>query len=184
MLEQLAWSDASITNLAKMFHITLTGMSKHINVLVRAGLVTTEKVGRVRICRLGGPAGRRVAWIAHSPAFGGLHQRARHGNFEHLATIRKIDERKQGRATLARWPLTRPAAFGAWNRMGKRPECGALLTNSAVGREASSNETLVKRQGRGFVPDTIGPQLGPGAARSSQKRNGCRRAAAAAPSAV
>ena len=53
MLEQLARSDASITDLAGTFHMTLTGMKKHISVLEQAGLVTTEKIGRVRTCRLG-----------------------------------------------------------------------------------------------------------------------------------
>src|SRR5687767_6956576 len=53
VLEQLARSDASITELAEKFHMTLTGMKKHVGVLEQAGLVTTEKIGRVRTCRLG-----------------------------------------------------------------------------------------------------------------------------------
>src|SRR5688500_537908 len=53
VLEQLGRSDASITDLAAKFHMTLTGMKKHVGVLEQAGLVTTEKVGRVRTCRLG-----------------------------------------------------------------------------------------------------------------------------------
>ncbi len=53
VLEQLGREDASITALAEKFHITLTGMKKHVGVLELAGLVTTEKVGRVRTCRLG-----------------------------------------------------------------------------------------------------------------------------------
>jgi DNA-binding transcriptional ArsR family regulator len=53
VLERLGRSDASITDLAEMFHMTLTGMKKHIGVLEQAGLVSTEKVGRVRTCRLG-----------------------------------------------------------------------------------------------------------------------------------
>ena len=53
VLEQLAGSDASITDLAEKFHMTLTGMKKHVGVLEQAGLVVTEKVGRVRTCRLG-----------------------------------------------------------------------------------------------------------------------------------
>jgi DNA-binding transcriptional ArsR family regulator len=52
VLEQLGRSDASITELADKFHMTLTGMKKHVGVLEQAGLVTTEKVGRVRTCRL------------------------------------------------------------------------------------------------------------------------------------
>jgi len=53
VLEQLGRSEASITTLAKRFHMTLTGMKKHVGVLEQAGLVTTEKVGRVRTCKLG-----------------------------------------------------------------------------------------------------------------------------------
>jgi DNA-binding transcriptional ArsR family regulator len=53
VLEKLGPADASITELAEAFHMTLTGMRKHIGVLERAELVATEKVGRVRTCRLG-----------------------------------------------------------------------------------------------------------------------------------
>ncbi len=53
VLERLGRSDASITELADTFHMTLTGMKKHVGVLEQAGLVTTRKVGRVRTCRLG-----------------------------------------------------------------------------------------------------------------------------------
>jgi DNA-binding transcriptional ArsR family regulator len=53
VLEQLGRADASITDLARTFHMTLTGMRKHVGVLEQAGLVTTEKVGRVRTCKLG-----------------------------------------------------------------------------------------------------------------------------------
>lgn len=53
VLEQLGRSDASITELADAFHMTLTGMKKHVSVLEQAGLVVTQKVGRVRTCRLG-----------------------------------------------------------------------------------------------------------------------------------
>jgi DNA-binding transcriptional ArsR family regulator len=53
VLEQLGRGDASITELADRFHMTLTGMKKHVGVLEDAGLVTTEKVGRVRTCKLG-----------------------------------------------------------------------------------------------------------------------------------
>jgi DNA-binding transcriptional ArsR family regulator len=53
VLEQLGCADASITDLASKFHMSLTGMKKHVGILERAGLVTTEKVGRVRTCKLG-----------------------------------------------------------------------------------------------------------------------------------
>ena len=64
VLEQLGRSDASITDLAERFQMTLTGMRKHVRVLERAGLVATAKVGRVRTCTL---SERRLddetAWI-------------------------------------------------------------------------------------------------------------------------
>ena len=53
VLLQLGRADASITDLAEKFHMTLTGMKKHVGVLEQAGLVTTEKIGRVRTCKLG-----------------------------------------------------------------------------------------------------------------------------------
>jgi DNA-binding transcriptional ArsR family regulator len=64
VLEQLGRADASITDLAEKFHMTLTGMKKHVGVLEEAGLVTTEKVGRVRTCKLGlRKLTEEVAWI-------------------------------------------------------------------------------------------------------------------------
>ena len=64
ILERLGHADASITELAETFRMTLTGMKKHVGVLEEAGLVATEKVGRVRTCKLGS---RRLeeesAWI-------------------------------------------------------------------------------------------------------------------------
>jgi DNA-binding transcriptional ArsR family regulator len=53
VLQQRGRADASISDLAGKFHMTLTGMKKHVDVLERARLVTTEKVGRVRTCKLG-----------------------------------------------------------------------------------------------------------------------------------
>src|SRR2546423_12747357 len=53
VLQQLGRADASITDLAETFHMTLTGIKKHVGVLEQAGLVTTKKIGRVRMCQLG-----------------------------------------------------------------------------------------------------------------------------------
>ena len=53
VLEQLGRTDASITELAEKFKMTPTGMKKHVGVLEAAGLVSTEKIGRVRTCKLG-----------------------------------------------------------------------------------------------------------------------------------
>jgi DNA-binding transcriptional ArsR family regulator len=64
VLEQLGRAEASITELAKKFDMTLTGMKKHVGLLEEAGLVVTEKVGRVRTCRIGARRLDEVAtWI-------------------------------------------------------------------------------------------------------------------------
>jgi DNA-binding transcriptional ArsR family regulator len=64
VLEQLGRADASITDLAERFHMTLTGMKKHVGVLEQAGLVSTQKIGRVRTCRLGlRRLAEEAAWI-------------------------------------------------------------------------------------------------------------------------
>jgi DNA-binding transcriptional ArsR family regulator len=53
VLERLGRGSATITDLAEPYGISLTGMKKHVRVLEDAELVTTEKVGRARLCRLG-----------------------------------------------------------------------------------------------------------------------------------
>ena len=64
VLEQLGHADASITDLASKFHMSLTGMKKHVGILEQAGLVTTEKAGRVRTCKLGPRRlEQETAWI-------------------------------------------------------------------------------------------------------------------------
>jgi DNA-binding transcriptional ArsR family regulator len=87
VLEQLGRADASITDLAEKFHMTLTGMKKHVGVLEQAGLVTTEKVGRVRTCKLGR---RRLeeeaAWIEG-------YRQLWNARFDELDTL--IDELKR-----------------------------------------------------------------------------------------
>lgn len=64
VLEHLGRTDASISELAERFEMTLTGMKKHVSVLEQAGLVSTQKVGRVRTCKLGGRGlAEEAAWI-------------------------------------------------------------------------------------------------------------------------
>jgi len=64
VIEQLFRADSSITELADKFHMTLTGMKKHVAVLEEAGLVTTQKIGRVRTCKLGTrKLDQEAAWI-------------------------------------------------------------------------------------------------------------------------
>lgn len=64
VLLQLGQGNASITSLAERFHMSLTGMKKHVGILEEAGLVKTEKVGRVRTCKLGSRRlDSEIAWI-------------------------------------------------------------------------------------------------------------------------
>lgn len=64
ILERLGRSDASISELAGVFAMTLTGIKKHVSILEDARLVTTEKQGRVRTCRLGPRRlAEEAAWI-------------------------------------------------------------------------------------------------------------------------
>jgi DNA-binding transcriptional ArsR family regulator len=94
VLEQLGRADASITDLAEKFHMTLTGMKKHVGVLEQAGLVATEKVGRVRTCTLGS---RRLedemAWIE---AYRQLWD-ARFDELDHVVEELKRKEKIDGR---------------------------------------------------------------------------------------
>ena len=89
VLERLGRGDASITDLARSFDMTLTGMRKHVSVLEQAQLVSTEKVGRVRTCRLGP---RRIeeeeAWIER-------HRLIWDARFDELDKIVKELERKE-----------------------------------------------------------------------------------------
>lgn len=64
VLVQLGRGNASITELAERFHMSLTGMKKHVGILEEAGLVKTEKIGRVRTCMLGScRLDSEMAWI-------------------------------------------------------------------------------------------------------------------------
>lgn len=94
VLEQLGRADASITDLADRFQMTLTGMKKHVCVLEQAGLVMTEKVGRVRRCRLGP---RRLqeeaAWIERHRQFWA----ARFDELDKVVEELKQEEKRDGR---------------------------------------------------------------------------------------
>ena len=94
VLEQLGRGEASITDLAEPFHMTLTGMRKHVGVLEQAGLVVTEKVGRVRTCRIGARRLEEVAaWIER------YHQLwdARFGELDQVIEELKRKEKSDGR---------------------------------------------------------------------------------------
>ena len=96
VLEQLGRSDASITDLAGKFRMTLTGMKKHIGVLERAGLVTTEKVGRVRTCKLGMRRfEEETAWLERYRQLWDARFDELENVVEELKRKEKVDERKK-----------------------------------------------------------------------------------------
>jgi len=94
VLEQLGRADASITALAQKFQMTLTGMKKHVGVLEQAGLVTTEKVGRVRTCKLGlRGLQEEAAWIETYRQLWG----ARFDELDNVVEELKLKEKVNGR---------------------------------------------------------------------------------------
>jgi DNA-binding transcriptional ArsR family regulator len=94
VLEQLGRADASITHLAEKFHMTLTGMKKHVGVLEEAGLVTTKKVGRVRTCKLGlRRLDEEAAWIDRYRQI----WEARFDELDHVVEELKRKEKVDGR---------------------------------------------------------------------------------------
>jgi DNA-binding transcriptional ArsR family regulator len=96
VLEQLGRADASITALAEKFHMTLTGMKKHVGVLEQAGLVTTEKVGRVRTCKLGlRGLQEEAAWIERCRQLWGARFDELDKVVEELKLKEKVDGRKK-----------------------------------------------------------------------------------------
>ncbi|MBV8740610.1 MAG: helix-turn-helix transcriptional regulator [Sinobacteraceae bacterium] len=96
VLEQLGRAEASITDLAEKFHMTLTGMKKHVGVLEQAGLVITEKVGRVRTCRLGlRTLNEEAAWIETYRQLWDLRFDELENVVEELKRKEKVDGRKR-----------------------------------------------------------------------------------------
>jgi len=96
VLEQLGRSDASITDLAEKFHMTLAGMMKHVGVLELAGLVTTEKVGRVRTCKLGlHRLEEETAWIERYRQLWDARFEELDKVVEELKRKEKVDGRKE-----------------------------------------------------------------------------------------
>jgi DNA-binding transcriptional ArsR family regulator len=98
VLEQLGRADASVTDLAAKFDMTLTGMKKHVGVLEQAGLVITEKVGRVRTCKLGLRGLHEVtAWIDKYHELWDARFEALDEVVEELKRKEKSDGRKKGK---------------------------------------------------------------------------------------
>lgn len=98
VLERLGQADASITDLAEQFRMSLTGMKKHVGILEQAGLVSTEKVGRVRTCTLGP---RRfeaeTAWIERHRQLWDARFDELDRIVEELHTKEKINGRRKGK---------------------------------------------------------------------------------------
>lgn len=96
LVEQLSQGPASVSDLAKPLGITLAAVVQHLQVLERSGVVRTQKVGRVRICRIE-PAGLSVAaeWIAERRS---LWER----RLDRLGGILAEDEQPIGPATQQR----------------------------------------------------------------------------------
>jgi DNA-binding transcriptional ArsR family regulator len=89
VLEQLGRSDATITDLADRFHMTLAGMMKHVAVLEQAELVVTEKVGRVRTCKLGAHRlEQETAWLER-------HRQLWDSRFDQLENVVEELKRKE-----------------------------------------------------------------------------------------
>ncbi|SAL22975.1 ArsR family transcriptional regulator [Caballeronia choica] len=89
-------ADASVTRLAERFHMTLTGMRKHIGVLEQAQFVTTEKVGRVRTCKLGSRRfEEELAWIENYRRLWAARFDALDTVVEELKRKEKLDGRKK-----------------------------------------------------------------------------------------
>lgn len=96
VLEQLGRGDSSISELAEKFHMTLTGMKKHVGVLEDAGLVVTEKIGRVRTCKLGPrQLTEETAWIEGYRQLWAERFDALDKIVEDLKQKEKADERKK-----------------------------------------------------------------------------------------
>jgi DNA-binding transcriptional ArsR family regulator len=78
VLERLGHGTATVSELAQPFQMSLTGMKKHIRLLEEARLMTTEKVGRVRVCRLAPFAFEGItAWLQRLDRFANVVERTK-----------------------------------------------------------------------------------------------------------
>jgi DNA-binding transcriptional ArsR family regulator len=84
IVTQLAGGEASVSELAEPFDVSLPAIMKHIGVLERAGLVAHRRVGRVRRCRLIGKRLRVAdAWLARYRVFWSARLDALEAHFQH-----------------------------------------------------------------------------------------------------
>jgi DNA-binding transcriptional ArsR family regulator len=89
ILRRLDGRDLLVSELAEPFDISLQAVSRHIQVLVRAGLVTQERTGRISRCRLdAGPIYQAAVWVNH-------YSKYWQAQFDTLAAwLDEIDQRK------------------------------------------------------------------------------------------
>jgi DNA-binding transcriptional ArsR family regulator len=96
ILERLGRREASISELAEEFAMTLTGIKKHVGILESSGLVATKKAGRVRTCKLGT---RRLeeetAWLERYRQLWDSRFNELDKVLEELERKERIDERKK-----------------------------------------------------------------------------------------
>jgi len=93
VIDRLSRGPASVSDLAKPLEMTLAGVVQHLQVLEQSGVIRSEKVGRVRTCRIE-PAGLGVAerWIAERRS---LWER----RLDRLGEVLAEDESKELRAS-------------------------------------------------------------------------------------
>ena len=95
ILRRLDGRDLLVSELAEPFAISLQAVSRHIQVLVRAGLVTQERTGRISRCRLdAGPIYQAAAWVNH-------YSKYWQAQFDTLAVWLAEIERRKAAASLA-----------------------------------------------------------------------------------
>ena len=125
VLEQLGHADASITELADKFHMTLTGMKKHVEILEQAGLVATKKVGRVRSCRLGPRRlEKETAWLEE-------YRRLWAAQFDELDKV--VEELKRKEDMDERKTRPNPPAGPSQTTVERRSERELVVTRSFKG---------------------------------------------------
>ena len=78
VLERLGAGSATVTELAEPFGMSLTGMKKHLKLLEEAELVTTQKIGRVRMCTLAPYAFEGIStWLQRLDRFAQVVERTK-----------------------------------------------------------------------------------------------------------
>ena len=117
VLQLLDGQSLLVSELASQFNISLQGVSRHIQVLVRAGLVQQERSGRINRCSLeAGPLRDASVWLNRYAKYW-------QGQFDLLAaTLAQIDERRATEAAAQQGDSTRsPHSPMARERQASKP---------------------------------------------------------------